>query len=160
MSYIAAMIHVSCKLSEGRLFIDNSSTSLKAVLLNNTNKCLSIPLANSIHMKEEYENIKILLSAFKYDHYKWEVVSDFGMVAFLVGLQGSFTKFQCYGSISWKAEKQLVSARRGTDLHEPAMTLELKREATTTSRCSENTDATSEHYCKLEHYCKSNQVLC
>jgi len=125
MSYVTAMIHVSCKLSEGRLFIDSSSTSLKAVFLNNTNKCLSIPMANSVHMKEENKNIKILLSAFKYDHYKWEVISDFGMVAFLVGFQGSFTKLQCNLSISWKAEKQLISARRGTGLHEPAMTLEL-----------------------------------
>ena len=47
-------------------------------------------------MKEEYQNIKILLSALKYDHYSWEVIGDFKMVAFLVGLQGGFTKFQCY----------------------------------------------------------------
>ena len=47
-------------------------------------------------MKEEYQNIKILLSALKYDHYSWEVIGDFKMVAFLVGLQGGFTTFQCY----------------------------------------------------------------
>ena len=87
---------ISCNPCEWRLFIDSSSRSLKAVLLHNTNKCPSIPLAHSVHMKEKYQNIKILLSALKYDQYKWEVIGDFKMVAFLVGLQGGFTKFQCY----------------------------------------------------------------
>ena len=85
-----------CNPSEWRLFIDSSSRSLKAVLLHNTNKCPSIPLAHSVHMKEEYQNIKILLSALKYDQYSWEVIGDFKMVAFLVRLQGGFTTFQCY----------------------------------------------------------------
>ena len=47
-------------------------------------------------MREEYQNIKILLSALEYDQYSWEVIGDFKMVAFLMGLQGGFTKFQCY----------------------------------------------------------------
>ena len=36
------------------------------------------------------------MSALNYDHYKWEVIGDFKIVAFLVGLQGGFTEFQCY----------------------------------------------------------------
>ncbi|CAK8673450.1 unnamed protein product [Clavelina lepadiformis] len=87
---------ISCNPSEWRLFIDSSSRSLKAVLLHNTNKCPSIPLAHSVYMKEEYQNIKILMSALKYDHYNWEVIGDFKMVAFLMGLQGGYIKFQCY----------------------------------------------------------------
>ena len=86
---------IPCNPSEWRLFIDSSSKILKAVLLHNTNKCPSILLAHSVHMKEEYQNIKLLLIALKYDQY-WEVIGDFKMVAFLVGLQGGFTKFQCY----------------------------------------------------------------
>ena len=58
---------IPCNPSEWRLFIDNSSRSLKVVLLHNTNKCPSIPLAHLVHMREEYQNIKILLSALKYD---------------------------------------------------------------------------------------------
>ena len=52
--------------------------------------------AHSAHRKEEYQNIKILLSALKYDQFNWEVIGDFKMVAVLMGLQGGFTKFPCY----------------------------------------------------------------
>ena len=46
---------------EWRLFIDSSTSSLKAVLLHNDNKLPSIPLAHSVHLKEDYTNIKFLL---------------------------------------------------------------------------------------------------
>lgn len=87
---------IPCNTSDWRLFIDSSSKSLKAVLLHNTNQWPSIPLAHSVHMKEEYQNVKILLSALKYEQFSWEVIGDFKMVAFLIGLQGGFTKFPCY----------------------------------------------------------------
>ena len=47
-------------------------------------------------MKENYENVKMLLSALWYDQYNWEVIGDFKMVTFLMGLQQGFTKFPCY----------------------------------------------------------------
>ena len=47
-------------------------------------------------MKEEYQNVKILLSALKYDQFSCKVIGDFKMVAFLMGPQGGFTKFPCY----------------------------------------------------------------
>jgi len=43
----------SCNPSEWRLVIDSSFRSLKVVLLHHTNKCLSVPLAHSVHMKED-----------------------------------------------------------------------------------------------------------
>ena len=43
-------------------------------------------------------------------------------VAFLVGRQGGFTKFQCY--LSWVAEIQLFTTRRAAGFHEPAMRME------------------------------------
>ena len=89
-------IGIPCNTSDWRFFIDSSSRSLKAILLHNTNQWPSIPLAHSVHMKETYENVKILLSALKYTQYNWEVIGDFKMVAFLMGLQGDFTKFPCY----------------------------------------------------------------
>ena len=89
-------IGISCNTSDWRLFIDSSSKSLKAVLLHNTNKFSSIPLAHSVQMKENYENVKMLLSALRYDQYNWEVIGNFKMVAFLMGLQQGFTKFPCY----------------------------------------------------------------
>ena len=87
---------IPCNTLDWRLFIDSSSKSLKAVLLHNTNKCPSIPLAHSVQMKENYENVKMLLSALRYDQYNWEIIGDFKMVAFLMGLQQGFTKFPCY----------------------------------------------------------------
>jgi len=49
-----------------RLFIDSSKTSLKAVLLHNTNKYASIPIAHSVYLKESYENVKTILDAIHY----------------------------------------------------------------------------------------------
>ena len=45
--------------NDWRLFIDASKSSLKAVLLHNTNQFASIPLAHSTCTKESYENVKL-----------------------------------------------------------------------------------------------------
>ena len=60
-------IGIFCNTFDWRLFIDRSSRSLKAVLMHSTNKYLFIPLAHSGQMKENYDNVKILLSALKYE---------------------------------------------------------------------------------------------
>ena len=49
-----------------RLFIDSSQLNLKTVL-HNGNTLLSIPVGPSMHNKELYENIKILMEAINYD---------------------------------------------------------------------------------------------
>ena len=82
--------------SNWRLFIDSSSKSLKAVLLHNGNIYPSIPLAHSVHLRETYDNVKTLLNALKYDQNNWEVIGDFKMIAFLMGMQGGFTKYPCH----------------------------------------------------------------
>ena len=61
---------------EWRLFIDSSSKSLKAVLLNIGNKIASVPVAHSLQLTENYENTKILLSALKYGHHNWKICGD------------------------------------------------------------------------------------
>jgi hypothetical protein len=55
---------------EWRLFIDSSNLSLKAVLLHNRNTLPSIPVGHSMHSKESYENMKILMEAINYDKSK------------------------------------------------------------------------------------------
>ena len=77
------------------LFIDSSVKSLKAVLLHNGNEFLSIPLGHSVHMKEEYENVKTVLNMIKYTSHIWELCGDFKMLAFLLGQQGGYTKYSC-----------------------------------------------------------------
>jgi len=53
-----------------RLFIDSSKLSLKAFLLHNGNTLPSIPVGHSVHNKESYENMKILMEAINYDKFK------------------------------------------------------------------------------------------
>ena len=50
-----------------RLFIDSSKLNLKAVLLHDGNTLPSIPVGHSMHNKESYENMKILMEAINYN---------------------------------------------------------------------------------------------
>lgn len=79
-----------------RLFIDSSCKSLKAVLLHNGNKYPSIPIAHSTHLKEQYSSVQHLLQVLKYAENQWDVIGDFKMIAFLMGLQGGNTKNPCF----------------------------------------------------------------
>ncbi|QQP39842.1 Uncharacterized protein FKW44_013692 [Caligus rogercresseyi] len=76
--------------------MDSSTRSLKAVLLHNGNKYLSIPIPHSVHLKEGYENVKQLLRLVKYEEHDWEVIGDYKMIGFLTGLQGGLTKYPCF----------------------------------------------------------------
>ena len=69
------------------------SRSLKAVLLHNGN---NLPMAHAVHLKEDYTSVTMLLSALTYDDYGWEVIEDFKVVSFLMGLQDGFMKFPCF----------------------------------------------------------------
>ena len=83
-------------ISQWCLFVDSLNRSLKAVLLHNGSKYPSLLLAHSVVHKETYECVKLLLNMLKYDKYGWDVIGDFKMIAFLMGLQGGFTKHPCY----------------------------------------------------------------
>ena len=82
--------------SDWRLFIDSSTRSLKGVLLHNGNEYPSIPVAHSVQMNEDYENVKYLLHMINYEDHQWEVCGDFKMLAFLLGMQGGYTKYSCF----------------------------------------------------------------
>ena len=56
--------------NEWLLFLDSSKRSLKAVLLHNGNTKLSVPVSHSVHLKESYGSIEILLNVIKYSDYK------------------------------------------------------------------------------------------
>ena len=89
-------IKTPCIPNEWRLFIGSSSKSCKAVLLHNGNKYRSLPFAHSVYLKETYENVKTVLNVLKYDQYNWEVIGEFKMIAFLMGMQEGFKKYLCY----------------------------------------------------------------
>lgn len=92
MSAMGIEYHVE----QWRLFIDSSKVSLKAVLLHNGNELPSIPVAHATHMKETYENIKLVLESINYDNHQWHLCGDLKVVAFLLGLQQGLTKFSCF----------------------------------------------------------------
>jgi len=84
-------------VNEWRLFIDSSKRSLKGVLLHNGNQLASIPIAHSVHLKETYENLHILmLEKVQYPLHKWIVCGDLKVLGMLLGQQGGYTKFPCF----------------------------------------------------------------
>ena len=82
--------------SEWRLFIDSSQRSLKAVLLHNGNVKPSIPIAHSVHLKESYQNMKVLLDVIKYSSHRWNLCGDLKVIGMLMGMRGGFTKNCCF----------------------------------------------------------------
>ena len=82
--------------NEWRLFIDSSKRSLKCVLLHNGNKYGSIPIGHSVSMKEEYEQISVILGKIKYQEHQWLICVDLKMVNFLLGQQSGYTKYPCF----------------------------------------------------------------
>ena len=69
-----------------RLFIVQSKLSLKAFPLHNGNTLPSIPVGHSVHNKESYENMKILIEAINYDKFKWQICGDLKVIGLLLGL--------------------------------------------------------------------------
>jgi len=57
-----------------RLYIDSSKLSLKAVPLHSGNTLPSIPVGHSVHNKELYDSMKILMEAINYDKFKWQIL--------------------------------------------------------------------------------------
>ena len=64
-----------------RLYIDSSKLSLKAFPLHNGSTLPSIPVGHSVHNKESYENMKILLEAINDDKFKWQICGGLKVIA-------------------------------------------------------------------------------
>ena len=47
-------------------------------------------------MKKDREFVKILHELIRYNNHNWDVCGDFKMIAFLLGLQGGYTKHSCF----------------------------------------------------------------
>lgn len=79
-----------------RLFSDSFKLSLKAVLVHNGNKYPSVPIAHAVHMKESYENMRVLLDHIRYNEYGWAICGDLKVIALLLGMQLGYTKYCCF----------------------------------------------------------------
>jgi len=86
-----------------RLYIDSSKLSLSAVHLHSGNTLHSIPGGHSMHNKEPYENMKILMEAINYDKFKRQICGDLKVIALLLGLRQGFSVFvtNCY-AVLWE----------------------------------------------------------
>ena len=89
-------VGIHCNPTQWRVFIDNSTKSLEAVLLHNGNIYPSIPPVYTLQMKEDYENVKQLLIKINYAQFKWHVCDDFKMLGVLLALQSGYTKYSCF----------------------------------------------------------------
>ena len=93
-----------------RLFIDSSKVSLKAVL-HNGNTLPSTPVGHSVHNKESYENMKILMETIDYNKFKWQICGDLKVIALLLGLQQGFTKY-CRFICEWDSRARSLHNSR------------------------------------------------
>ena len=55
-----------------------------------------MPVAHSVHMKETYENLNILLQKINYTAHAWMLCGDLKVVYMFLGQQKGFTKFPCF----------------------------------------------------------------
>ena len=62
------------KREERRLFIDASKTDPKGALCHTGNGLPFSPYFSCTHMKESYENVKLLLSYTQYNTHCWNMV--------------------------------------------------------------------------------------
>jgi len=81
---------------EWRLFIDASKSGLKAALVHIGNKYPSIPVGYSRELKEDYDNLKLILECIHYEDHDWYICGDFKVISILMGLQSGYTLHPCY----------------------------------------------------------------
>jgi hypothetical protein len=87
---------IEYKVNEWRLFIDSSKRSLKAVLLHNSNNYASLPIGHSVHLKESYENLELVLTKIGYTAHDRMICGDLKVLCMLLGRQADYTKYPCF----------------------------------------------------------------
>jgi hypothetical protein len=83
-------------VNEWRLFIDSSKRSLKAVLFQNGNNYASLPISHSVHVKEIYENLEMVLTKIGYTTHDWMICGDLKVLCMLLVQQADYTKHPCF----------------------------------------------------------------
>lgn len=63
------------------------------MLLHNGNKYAAITIGHSVHLKECYENLKLVLDKIKYDDHEWTVCGDLKVISMILG---GYKKFPCF----------------------------------------------------------------
>ena len=102
------------KPEEWRFFIDGSNSSLKGVLLHNGNFHPSVPIVFSACLKENYANLKLILSKVNYNRHQWKFCGDFKVISIVLGLQGGYIKHPCFLCM-WHSRKDEIHWEVGKD---------------------------------------------
>jgi hypothetical protein len=71
-------------VNKWRLFIDSSKRSLKSVLLHSGSKYASIPVGHSVHLKESYENLALVLTKLNCKDHGWLICGDLKVLSMLL----------------------------------------------------------------------------
>ena len=66
------------------------------MLFHKGNVKASIPIGQSVHLRETYDNVDILLQAIQYEAHQWYICADLKVMGMLMGMQGGFTKQCCF----------------------------------------------------------------
>ena len=56
----------------------------------------SIRVGYAVHIKETYDNIKVLLKCINYNQHQWQLCGDLKVVALVMGLQRGYMKYCCF----------------------------------------------------------------
>jgi hypothetical protein len=84
ISGIISWFGVHYSVSDWRLFVYSSQSSLQGVLLHNGNAFASISVAHSIHLRETCDSLKCLLNSVNYKGLGWFVCGDLKLIALLL----------------------------------------------------------------------------
>jgi len=88
-------LNQSTRSEDWFLFMDSSSKSFKAVLINKKSLYV-VPVAYTTATKETRELIETVLESISYNDFLWEVCCDFKMISILVGLQAGYVQYACF----------------------------------------------------------------
>jgi hypothetical protein len=77
-------------------FFQKKKRSLKAVLLHNGNNYASLPIGHSVHLKESYENLELVLTKIGYTAPDGMICGDLKVLCMLLGQQAGYTKYPCF----------------------------------------------------------------
>lgn len=89
-----------------RLFVDGSSSSLKAVLLHNTNQRPPIMLYYSTVEKENRASMQKVIDIIKYNEHKWKICCDLKVVALLCNVKPGRPNYACF-KCNWNCRDKL-----------------------------------------------------
>ena len=97
---------VSYNKNDWCLFVDSSSTSLKAALMYKNNLYPTIPIAYG-NVKEDRNAIQKILELINYNCHGWLIMSDLKVLNFIMGLKSGYAKYPCFYCMFDSRQSQL-----------------------------------------------------